>query len=314
MKRRNREAEEIAGYVVAEALVRRAAGLLRGGMPAPRVWRVLSAEEGEAEGEAERTVLAVIESKLAAGGDSASAIADVGSPQWRALAAMWHVAELSGSPIAEALDRFATAMAMLTKLAEHRRVLLAGPRATLRLVLALPPVALLVGALLGFDPLQALASPPGLAAALTGLALLGLGAWWAAVLTRRVGREDWIAGWEFELMAIGLRGGAPPGLAGRWAVDCADEARAEWVHLEAFAFRGAVTRAVAAGAALGGPLANLLRAEAERARARAQAELEQAAERLAIRVLYPLGACVLPAFILLGVMPVLLAVLGGAGV
>ena len=37
------------------------------------------------------------------------------------------------------------------------------------------------------------------------------------------------------------------------------------------------------------------------------------AERLGVRVLLPLGACVLPAFVLLGVVPVLMAVLGGAG-
>jgi len=42
-------------------------------------------------------------------------------------------------------------------------------------------------------------------------------------------------------------------------------------------------------------------------------ELEQEAERLAVRILLPIAVCVLPSFIALGVMPVLLAVLGTLG-
>ena len=57
----------------------------------------------------------------------------------------------------------------------------------------------------------------------------------------------------------------------------------------------------------------MLLVEAAAARARTLAELERQAERLAVSVLLPIGVCVLPSFIVLGVLPVLLAVMGSLG-
>jgi tight adherence protein B len=57
----------------------------------------------------------------------------------------------------------------------------------------------------------------------------------------------------------------------------------------------------------------MLLVEAAAARARTMAELERQAERLAVSVLLPIGVCVLPSFIVLGVLPVLLAVMGSLG-
>lgn len=294
-----------------EVVAQRSASLLRGGVPVSRAWQVLEADPGDS---AElREALSTIQTRLGAGSGASDALAAVDGSQWRVLAATWRVAERSGAAVAPVLDRFAESMRELTKLAEHRSVLLAGPRATIRLVIALPPLALLLGGLLGFDPLPALATPAGAVTACVGLLLLVLGGLWASVLAQRVAKADWVAGWEFELMAVALSGGSPPAAASLLALDCADLARAEWVRLEGFAARGAVTAMVAAGQSLGTPLGPLLRAEAERSRAVAKVELERAAERLGVSVLMPLGVCVLPAFVLLGVVPVLLAVLGGAG-
>lgn len=57
----------------------------------------------------------------------------------------------------------------------------------------------------------------------------------------------------------------------------------------------------------------MLLVEAAAARARTLAELKRQAERLAVSVLLPIGVCVLPSFIVLGVLPVLLAVMGSLG-
>ncbi len=314
LHRQGRQLRDRAGPVPTPAIevaAQRVASLLRGGVPTSRVWRVLAAEPDDSR--ELRDALIVIEARQEAGFDASAALAEVAGPQWRVLAATWRVAEQSGATVAPVLDRFAVSMRDLAKLAEHRSVLLTGPRSTIRLVIALPPLALLLGGLLGFDPLPALATPTGLATAMAGLLLLAVGALWASALTQRVARADWVAGWEFELMAIALGSGSPPGAASLLAVDSADVARAEWVRLEGFAARGAVTALIASGQSLGTPLGPLLQAEAERRRAQALVELEQAAERLGVSVLLPLGACVLPAFVLLGVVPVLLAVLGGAG-
>lgn len=308
--RRFARAREPTAYAAIEIAAQRAAALLRGGVPAVRVWRVLSEERAR---QADSQAMTAIRDRLSSGVETAEALAAAGGPEWRVLAASWRVAELSGAPLAPMLDRFAESMRALGRLSAHRGVLLAGPRSTVRLVIALPPLALLMASLLGFDPLPALASPVGATVVALGTVLLLVGALWASAMTRRVARTDWVAGWEFELVAIALGGGAPPVTALRRAVDCADLAGAEWVRLECFVAQGEIETVVQRGQSLGAPLGPMLLAEAERSRLQAQSELERAAERLGVAVLLPLGACVLPAFVLLGVVPVLLAVLGGAG-
>jgi tight adherence protein B len=237
---------------------------------------------------------------------------EIDAPEWRVLALVWRLAEQSGAPLASTLDRFGEAMRALGRVAERREVLLAGPRSTIRLVALLPPAALLLAALLGFNPLHAFANPVGIATAAAGATLLLLGVRWASGLARRVSEADWVAGWEFELLAIGVGGGSPPQRALKQVADCVDGARVGWVRLESLGWDGPVVRVVAQAEALGTPLGPALLSEAENSRLRAQAELERAAERLGVRVLVPLGVCVLPAFVLLGVVPVLMAVVGGA--
>ncbi|MDO3696853.1 pilus assembly protein TadB, partial [Curtobacterium flaccumfaciens] len=66
----------------------------------------------------------------------------------------------------------------------------------------------------------------------------------------------------------------------------------------------------------GVPAAGLLRRAAEDVRDEAAADGLVAAERLAVRLVLPLGVCILPAFVFVGVVPVVVGVLsstvGGA--
>lgn len=59
----------------------------------------------------------------------------------------------------------------------------------------------------------------------------------------------------------------------------------------------------------GAPTAALLRSTASALRRSRRRRAEQAAARLAIRLVMPLGLCLLPAFICLGVIPLVLALL-----
>lgn len=59
----------------------------------------------------------------------------------------------------------------------------------------------------------------------------------------------------------------------------------------------------------GVPAAELLRSEAEEARRSARAEVQERASTLAIKLMLPLGLCVLPAFMVLGVFPLLVTVI-----
>ncbi|MBO1901621.1 type II secretion system F family protein [Leucobacter weissii] len=298
-------AESAPPFAAAAVAARRAAVLLRAGTPAVGVWRAIASDEPDTP------ELRRLAADLASGVDEVRAISRAGGPEWRMLAAVWGLARSSGAPFASTLERFDRALGGLVETAERRKVLLAGPRSTIRLVIALPPVALLLGALLGFDPMSALVTPAGSSALALGSALLLIGTRWSRGLARRIEEADWVSGWEYELAAIAVRGGLPVQRALLRSVDSADGAGAEWVSLEAFGRTGAMRRSVERAESLGVPLAPLLLAEAESMRALTRSGLERSAERLGVRVLVPLGLCVLPAFILIGVVPVLLAVVSG---
>jgi tight adherence protein B len=61
----------------------------------------------------------------------------------------------------------------------------------------------------------------------------------------------------------------------------------------------------------GAPVAELLRAEAQRHRRAARAEGAVRAASLSVRLMIPLGVCILPAFVLLGVTPLMISVVTG---
>jgi tight adherence protein B len=60
--------------------------------------------------------------------------------------------------------------------------------------------------------------------------------------------------------------------------------------------------------AAGVPAAALLHAEAEESRRAATADGERRAAELGTRLLLPLGVCILPAFIALGVAPIVVSI------
>ncbi|QHC58026.1 hypothetical protein [Rathayibacter sp. VKM Ac-2760] len=66
---------------------------------------------------------------------------------------------------------------------------------------------------------------------------------------------------------------------------------------------------LALSSAAGVPAGRLLRSEAALARVRAASEARERAARLGVTLLLPLGVCVLPAFLLLGVAPMMISVL-----
>ncbi|GAA1820972.1 type II secretion system F family protein [Nesterenkonia flava] len=62
----------------------------------------------------------------------------------------------------------------------------------------------------------------------------------------------------------------------------------------------------------GAPSAEMLQAAASQARAERRHAAERAAAELGVKMMLPLGACFLPAFILLGVLPVVISMLPAA--
>lgn len=102
-----------------------------------------------------------------------------------AIAACWRVAADSGSGLAAALDRVAEALRGERALAEEIAGELAGPRATIAVLAALPGIGLLLGAALGAHPLEVLLhTPAGLGCLVAGAVLEGLGVFWTARIVR----------------------------------------------------------------------------------------------------------------------------------
>ncbi|MFT4123558.1 MAG: type II secretion system F family protein, partial [Microbacteriaceae bacterium] len=220
-----------------------------------------------------------------------------------ALAAAWSVASDSGAPLAGALRGFAAALRDIAQTRRQVRVALAGPRATARVVLALPAVGVLLGVALGFDTIGVLLrTPAGWLCLAVGAALLVTARAWMRALLRRAEVTDATPGLRCDLVAIAVAGGGALDAALR-RVDAA---------MARFGLGGGsqtVEQVLALAARAGAPAAELLRAEAEQLRREAAAEAQERAEALGVSLMLPLGVCVLPAFVALGVLPMLVAVI-----
>lgn len=287
----------------AAAAATRCAALLRGGMsPAQAVQSLARDIDGGETSEVARLVRD--------GRGVGDAFAEIDGPEWRVLGAAWKLAETGGAPFAPALDRIAAALRGVAEVAQKREVLLAGPRMTARLVSWLPIAAVAVSFLLGFDPLPVFITPFGVILLTGGLLMQIVGARWAGALTARVTDQDRVAGLECELMWIALAGGAPPQQALRRVADAVSDTGAEWIEFDSLRVGRPLTSALETAIAVGVPASALLLDAAGEIRARTHTQLEQEAERLGIRILLPLATCVLPAFIAIGVVPVIVTLLG----
>ena len=286
---------------VAGAVDRLAALVLAGAGP-DVAWRYLadSAETPELAG-----LAAAAADAARAGRPLRSAIAgSAGGEHWTRVALLADLAATVGAPLAEALTRAADGQRAIAEL--HRAVAtsVAGPAASARLTLLLPPACALLGWAFGFDVPGAVVTPLGGAAMILAVVLLLAAHRWSARLIRQAAAVPWERGVGLELVALSLRAGRPTAAA------LADaEGAAAAAGLPVTGDVAAVGRLVAFAERSGAPLAALLDAEADRLRRAALAEAGRRAAALASRLLVPLGALVLPAFLLAGALPIGLAVL-----
>jgi tight adherence protein B len=224
---------------------------------------------------------------------------------WRGLAAAWRVATEAGAPLAPALRGFAGSLRALTDAQREIAVALAAPIATARLVMVLPVVGVAFGLVLGFDtPAILFGSVPGLVCLVAGAVLMLVALLWNRRLVAAAQPRELTPGLRYDLMAIAVSGGGAVDRAAA-AVQRALDATPE---LEGGDVSG-VDAVLDLSRRAGVPAAELLRSEAEEARRSARADAASRAAVLAVRLMLPLGLCVLPAFMLLGVAPLLLAVI-----
>jgi tight adherence protein B len=305
------------------AVAERLGSLLGAGLAPAAAWRNIGLDDRSPSARAvargagpvpvaDDAVLSAAAETAGQGGDVAEAIERAAherpdaSPAWSVLAAAWSVADSAGSPLAACLSVLAAALRDEAQLRRDAGAALAGPAASSRLVAALPLIALLFGATLGFDTVGVLLGNPfGLGCLVVGSALLWAGARWNRALIARAAVARPAPGLELDLMAVALASGASVGRAD----DIVRGALRR--HLPEIADTAAAAPVLALAERAGAPVGDLLRAEAARLRGAARADGAIRAAALGVRLMIPLGCCVLPAFVLLGVAPLLISVVTG---
>lgn len=293
---------------VAES-VGRLAGLVAAGAGAADAWHHLaqhSADEGERRLARDAAVALASGAPPLPAFRAVAAVDPVRGPAWVHVGLLLTVATDAGAPLGPALERAADGLRAAADLQRSIRAAVAGPAASGRIMLALPPGTALLGWGLGFDvPGVLLGRPAGWVLAGLAAALLVVAFRWSARLTRRAADVPWQRGLGVDLAAVVVRAGLPPAAA----LDRLEHLRPMPPGVDLDADRRAVARTVDFAARGGVPLAALLESEATRIRRETAAHGGTAANALPTRLLLPLGLLVLPAFVLVGVVPIGLAVL-----
>ncbi len=220
---------------------------------------------------------------------------------WQDLAAAWEIATTVGAPLAEVLRMLAETLRDAASAADDVRIALAEPAGTAKLLLWMPFAGLLLGFALGFDTVGVIVgTPAGAVCVVTGLLLVLAARGWTARLLRRARPEPGTPGMRAELMAVALSGGASIQRALRLVAESSASLRGDDARI-----RAVLELSHSAGV----PAGELLRASAGQERHASRVDGRLRAAKLSTKLLIPLGVCTLPAFLLLGVAPLLLSVL-----
>ncbi len=220
---------------------------------------------------------------------------------WCDVAAAWDVATTVGAPLAEVLRSLAETMRDAASAADDVRIALAEPAGTARLLLWMPLAGLLLGFALGFDTVTVLVSNPiGTACLVAGLLLVLCARMWTRRLLRRAQPQPGSPGMHAELVAVALSGGASIDRSLGLVEDSPARDRLHGTR---------TTEVLELSRAAGVPAGELLRAAAAQDRHDARVSGRMRAAKLSSQLLIPLGVCTLPAFLLLGVAPLILSVL-----
>ena len=248
------------------------------------------------------------------------------------------MSESAGAPLATSMERAAEHAEERIDALLGRQSAVAAPRATGRILSWLPLLGLGLGVLMGSDPVGVLTG--SVLGALTGLLGLGLafaGRRWTAALVHRAEVESAASnGAEqtsnmppvdtalvLELLAAQLRAGLAP-LAALGTLAEALNSRplhtvcqrlqmgsgwgSAWSGSVAGTF-GELRDALAPAYTGGAPSTALLLSLADAHRLNERRAAERAAGKLSVALVVPLGLCSLPAFICLGIVPILISLL-----
>ena len=217
-------------------------------------------------------------------------------PTGSALIAL-ELCERLGAAPAESLERLAEVETELTQAQAELEVAASGPRASAKLVTLLPVVVLLGAQLLGMRVFNSL-NPLAAASIILGALLLFAGRRWSSRILAKAQPDAQDPGAALDAFAAAMNAGLPQSAA---------IAEVEQRYGQQQKLLAITTDAAQTGMAV----ARLARAEADRARLQWRVVSEQRIHEAGVRLMWPLGMAVLPAFVLIAVVPLAVAMLRG---
>lgn len=246
---------------------------------------------------------------------------------WDAIAAACKFSFLSGAPLADVLEVIAEGISQDVKAREAQNRAFMGPMLSARVLAALPVIAVIGGEALGAGSLQWFVMHPlGRLCCVCGVVMLASGVavgWHLVGKARRAAQERLEGTLLCDLAGAGLKTGASLPLVLSHMAAAAEMATLEVTAKQLlmgspwdFAWeadertrllRGSLQPAWEDGVS---PVP-LLTLASQQARDRSVARVEEEAAALSVKLVIPLGALLLPSFVLLGIAPIVFSLFKG---
>lgn len=220
---------------------------------------------------------------------------------------LWGLATRLGGPVALVLTRLSNVFDRQQRNLSEVELAFAAPQSTSRLVTGLPLVALGLAQLVGMNPLGAITgSILGFVSVCLGAGLLFVGHRWSKRLLSKALPSTGDPGAFSDCVLIGLQAGLP-------LQNAIDEATKDFAkamgHEVSEQDQEALNEAAELSRKSGAALTEILLANSDRFRDELRFETSNRIARLGINLMIPLGVAVLPAFVLLAIVPIAISLL-----
>ena len=205
----------------------------------------------------------------------------------RDLSLLLDVTRRAGGPIASTLNRFATVLEVREQSVRELELAVAGPKASSRLVLSLPILVFLGAGIAGIPIFGALATSSVVWLSLAiGIGLFWLGSSWTNRILKKGEPESDDPGILLDALAIGLQAGLPLSIAANLVGSIETE------ELQEISLSSGIA------------LSQLVSDRADNLRLEQFNRDRMKIQKSSVAVLWPLGLTVLPAFVLIAIVPV----------
>ncbi len=302
------KASQDVGAAEMASLCARLAVFLQAGLSPGRAWAELASDESQ-PAPARQFAQRISQAMSGATGHAAAvrAVCQGGSEPERVFSAMLSVADESGTPLYRALWSLAEALRDRIGIEADIQAMVQVPRQTTWLLLALPPLSIVIAGMLGVDAIGFLiGSALGWGLLVGGIILYVAAIAWMRRLVAQLIPDRGYLSPARDLLAVATRGGALPEIA-RQRVE-----RVLADHSLAKGDSNALAALTQLSRRAGIPIGVLASVEASWQRHQVRADAAQATQALSVRILIPLGLLILPAFVMVGVVPVVFTLLRGA--